>query len=104
MDSNKTDGKSKSPHILSTSSQLLGLCFIVLTALRIQKLYEASIIDDITAFSAVLFMASSIMSFLSIRSKKDNANKFEDIADIIFLAGLSLMLLVIMLITFDLVR
>ncbi len=93
----------KTQHILSTSSQLLGICFIVLTALRIQKLFEASVIDELTAFAAVLFMTSSLLSFLSIRSENLNEDKFEKWADIIFLCALAIMLLVILLITFDLI-
>ncbi len=93
----------KTQHILSTSSQLLGICFIVLTALRIQKLFEASVIDELTAFAAVLFMTSSLLSFLSIRSENLNEDKFEKWADIIFLFALAIMLLVILLITFDLI-
>ncbi|MBX7043204.1 MAG: hypothetical protein K1X85_09895 [Ignavibacteria bacterium] len=93
----------KTQHILSTSSQLLGICFIVLTALRIQKLFEASVIDELTAVAAVLFMTSSLLSFLSIRSETKNEDKFEKWADIIFLFALAIMLLVILLITFDLI-
>lgn len=93
----------KTQHILSTSSQLLGICFIVLTALRIQKLFEASVIDELTAVAAVLFMISSLLSFLSIRSENLNEDKFEKWADIIFLFALAIMLLVILLITFDLI-
>lgn len=66
---NMGENKNKSPHILNTSSQLLGLCFIVLTAIKIQNLKHVTIIDEITAMAAMLFMASSILSFLSIRDK-----------------------------------
>lgn len=96
------DGK-KSPHILNTSAQLLGLCFIVLTALRIQKLYEASFIDEMTA-AALLFMVSSILSFLSIRSNADANDRFEEDADVIFLPGLGIMFLVIMPLTLNLIK
>lgn len=94
----------KSPHILSTSAQLLGLCFIVLTAFRIQRLYEASTIDEMTAVAAILFMASSILSFLSMRRNSDGQDSFEKVADVIFLLGLGIMFLVIMLVTFDLIK
>jgi tellurite resistance protein TehA-like permease len=93
----------KTQHILSTSSQLLGICFIVLTVLRIQRLFEASVIDELTAFAVVLFMTSSLLSFLSIRSENLNEDNFEKWADIIFLCALAIMLLVILLITFDLI-
>jgi hypothetical protein len=95
---------NKSPHILNTSAQLLGLCFIVLTAFRIQKLHEASFIDEMTAAAALLFMVSSILSFLSIRSNSEGEDRFERIADVIFLLGLGVMFLVIVLVTLDLIN
>jgi hypothetical protein len=92
---------TKSPHILSTSSQLLGLCFIVLTALKIQDMREATAIDEITAVAAVLFMASSLFSFLSIRNRKGLGEYHEKIADNIFLAGLIIMFIMTMVISLN---
>lgn len=37
--------EQKSPHILNASSNLLGLCFVVLTSLKIMKLKIASILN-----------------------------------------------------------
>lgn len=96
-----SESKNKSPHILNTSSQLLGLCFIVLTAIKIQNLKQVTIIDEITAGAAMLFMASSILSFLSIRDTTDRSDTFEKIADIIFLVGLIVMFVLTMVITFN---
>ena len=39
---------TKSPHILSTSSNLLGFCLIVMTSLRIADHTEAGILDEVT--------------------------------------------------------
>ena len=39
---------TKSPHILSTSSNLLGFCLIVMTSLRIADRTEAGILDEVT--------------------------------------------------------
>ncbi len=95
------NNKEKSPHILNTSSQLLGLCFIVLTALKIQDKRQETIIDEITAIASILFMISSILSFLSIRDKTARGETFEAVADFIFLIGLIIMFLLTMLITFN---
>jgi hypothetical protein len=45
----------KSPHVLSASSNLLGLCFIVLTSLRVLHLDGKTIIDECTAAALVMF-------------------------------------------------
>ena len=37
--------KDKSPHILNASSNLLGLCFVVLTSLKLLNIAGKTIID-----------------------------------------------------------
>lgn len=96
--------KDKSPHILNTSANLLGLCFIVLTSLKIGKTREASVIDEITAIAILIFMVSSILSFLSIRSSAPRSPLYEKAADIVFLTGLLLLFAITMLILFNLIE
>ena len=45
----------KSPHILNASSNLLGLCFIVLTSLKVLNLTEATVIDELTAVAIIKY-------------------------------------------------
>jgi hypothetical protein len=97
-------GNSKSPHILSTASNLFGLCFVVLTSLKVLKLDQYTIIDEITEVSMFLFMASCMFSFLSIRSKTKWMEKFEGIADYSFLSGLICLFLITLLIVFRIVH
>lgn len=93
----------KSPHILTTSSNLLGFCLIVLTSIKISKFSAATIIDDITGISAILLMASCIFSFLSIRTKDETrSDRLENIADIVFLIALVAMAATIIMVSFDL--
>ena len=96
--------KDTSPHILNTSSNLLGICFIVLTSLRVLNLNGKTIIDELTSVAMILFMISSVLSFLSMRNSKINADHFEKIADIIFLTGLFFLFAITMLITFDIIK
>ncbi|MFZ1686353.1 MAG: hypothetical protein WAU70_02960 [Flavobacteriales bacterium] len=93
--------ESKSPHILSTSSNLLGFCLIVMTSLKVADRTEASFLDELTGIAAVLLMASCILSFQSMRTRKPaRGERLERTADIIFLGGLSLVFLAILLIAF----
>ena len=78
---NKND---KSPHILNASSNLLGFCFIVLTSLRVLNLNGKTIIDELTSVAMIMFMMSSVLSFLSMRYSKIKGDRFEKVADIIF--------------------
>jgi len=81
--------ENKSQHILTTSSNLLGFCLIVLTSLKISKVNERSIIDELTGVACIFLTLSSISSFLSLRTRKEKlSGVYEKIADIIFLITL----------------
>src|SRR4051812_25153124 len=88
---NNMSENNKSPHILNASSNLLGICFLVLTSLKILNFSEKTIIDELTTIAIILFMASCILSFLSIRGMDNKSTVFEKVADISFLIGLLLL-------------
>lgn len=79
---------NKSPHILNAASNLLGLCFVVLTSLKFLKISEKTIIDETVTIAIVFFMMSCVLSFLSIRGNIRVGSRYEDIADFLFLGGL----------------
>jgi hypothetical protein len=93
----------KSPHILNASSNLLGICFIVLTSLKFLKKGADTIIDEITLGSLILFMGSCLFSFLSIRSKQ-RAEFLERIADVLFMVGLLLLFATTLLFSFNFIQ
>ena len=72
----------KPSHILNTSSNLLGLCFIVLTSIKVLNLKDATIIDEIATLAIVMFMISCILSFLSMRKNETSNNRLEKVADV----------------------
>jgi glucan phosphoethanolaminetransferase (alkaline phosphatase superfamily) len=74
----------KSSHILTTSSNLWGICFIVLTSLTILHLDGKTFIDEFTAVAIITFMISSVLSFLSMRSKNAKSERYEKIATLFF--------------------
>jgi hypothetical protein len=95
----------KSPHILNTSSNLLGFCLIVLTSIKISKFNEATIIDEITGIAAIMLMFSCIFSFLAMKATKETkANKLEGTADIVFLVALTCIAVTIILVSFNLFK
>lgn len=98
-------GKKKNfPHILNASSTLLGLCFVVLTSLRLGDNHETSVIDEFTAVAILIFMTSSILSYLSMRNSKMTGNKYEKIADIVFLSGLIVLFITTILVTLNVIE
>lgn len=95
---------NKSTHILNTSSNLLGFCLVVLTSLKISKYSEISFIDEFTGVASVLLIICSFISFLSIRTLKENLSfHYERIADVIFLIALVLIFAITFLIAFTVI-
>jgi len=94
----------KSPHILNTSSNLLGICFLLLTSLKVLGKSQQTMIDDITFIAIILFMLSCLLSFLSLRKQATQSRKLEKIADYIFLAGLSVLFITAILFSFNIIR
>src|ERR1051325_8918503 len=94
----------KSSHILNASSNLLGLCFIVLTSLKLFKISQKTFIDELTSAAIVLFMASCVLSFLSIRGNIKRSGRFENIADYLFLIGIVLLFATAILFSLNLIK
>ncbi|WP_114938360.1 hypothetical protein [Mucilaginibacter endophyticus] len=90
----------KSPHILNAASNLLGLCFVVLTSLKFLKLSERTYIDETVTIALVFFMLSCILSFLSIRGNIKQGGRIEAVADYLFLGGMVVLFITAMLIIF----
>jgi hypothetical protein len=95
----------KSPHILNTSTNLLGFCLIVLTSIKVAGFNHVTVIDDITGVAAILLMASCLLSFLSLRSSKQEwSEKLETVADYIFLSALVCISITIIFVSFNLLK
>lgn len=96
--------KNRSPHILSTSANLLGICFIVLTSLKKLNLVDDSIIDEFAVVAVMLFMTSCILSFISMRRERQESQNLEKVADFVFLTGLVVLSVATILIAFNLIK
>ena len=80
-----------SGHILPNSTAMVGVC---VTAIGLVKLLEGRIgpsrVDEYCAVTAVIFAASSILSYVSIRVETPNSNGvLERLADFCFMLGLA---------------
>lgn len=63
-----------------------------------------TLVDEFTAGAMILFMVSCILSFLSIKGKGRSGDRYENIADILFLIGLFCLFVTTMLITFNVMK
>lgn len=95
---------NKSEHILNASTSLVGFSFIAVTSLRTLNLIHTTHVDEFAATDVIIFVFSTILSFLSIRTSNDRWSLlYEKIAEYIFLLGLLVILLMVLLIEFSLI-
>jgi hypothetical protein len=94
--------KNISKHILPTSANLLGLCFVILSFIKVLKLSSETLIDELVAIAILFFLVSSFCSYASMRSDK-GAELYEKIADTIFLLGLILLSVGSILVAFEVI-
>jgi len=94
----------KSPHILNASSNLLGLCFIVLTSLRLFKVEDRVPMSLLAAVATSFFMTSKLLSFLSLKRDNKFSQKLEKIADYVFIGGTIFLYVITIIVTLNIVK
>ncbi|HEY0266206.1 MAG TPA: hypothetical protein VGC16_05595 [Rhizomicrobium sp.] len=80
--------KHRPPHILSASTNLLGICFIIITGLRLANANVRSYADEVAWLSALLLFVAALMAYLSIRNGHIRPWQVR-LADAAFLGGMS---------------
>jgi hypothetical protein len=93
---------SKQPQILNASSNLIGICFVIIAGLKITNLADRTYADEVCIISAFAFMCACILSYISIRTSSKRADLYERLADYTFLASLLLLFMGITLFARDL--
>lgn len=73
-------------HILPTSANLLGICFLIFSMVHFQDKAEVTLLDDASAVAILVFLIASLCSYVSLRSKR--YAWMEKVADLTFLIGL----------------
>jgi len=92
--------EKKSSHILNASSNLLGFSMLIITSLKITKTSHNTYLDEFAGVACMLFACSSFLSFMAIRSKREKLeNRYEQIADYLFLTALFCIVLSVIMIT-----
>ncbi len=83
---------------------MLGVCMTVISIVKLTQSNRgvAYWVDDLLALDALIFLTSSILSYLSIRSNSKRIY-FEDIADKVFMLALLCMGAAVILLTYEIV-
>ena len=91
-------------HIFSVSATMVGVCLTVIGIINFIS-NRQTFVDEITAVDALIFLISCVLSYFAIRTK-DNKRRFllEKRVDVVFLAGILLMVLICISIAFDFIR
>lgn len=78
-------------HILPTSATMVGVCVTAIGLIRLMQVGTVGFyVDKLLAVDSVLFVACSVISFYSARVS-GRAERLENIAESVFLAGLILL-------------
>lgn len=93
-------------HIFTVSAAMVGVCLTVIGLFRVITDLKniSSIGDDLLVLDALMFLCACILSYYAIRRRGARRSlRAERIADVLFLAALSLMVVVCGLITYAIV-
>lgn len=94
--------KNVSYHILPVAATMVGVCMTVISLVQlVPKNTISSWVDATLAIDSLIFLISAWLSYWTLRHERQ-AEKLENIADWLFLIGLSVMGFVSVLIAFDL--
>ncbi|HMH65424.1 MAG TPA: hypothetical protein VK515_07545 [Rhizomicrobium sp.] len=76
------------PHILSASTNLLGICFIIITGLKLANANVRSYADEVAWLAAALLFVAALNAYLAIRNH--GARRWQTrVADNAFLGGMT---------------
>jgi magnesium-transporting ATPase (P-type) len=89
-------------HILPTSSNLLGICFLIFSLVHLKDNAESSLLDEFSALAIVVFLVASICSYLSLRDEHNPI--LERIADVSFILGLCILTATALLLTLKFIQ
>jgi hypothetical protein len=103
MPDEKNGKNSISNHILPTASNLLGLCFVILSFMKVTSIGLETMIDELVAVAIILFLAASVLSYVSIRTTSKKSDHYEKIADVIFLSGLGLLTITSVIVVLEII-
>lgn len=85
------------PNIMNAASNLLGICFLVITGLSVTRSNGQSFADEVAWLAAICFLASVFLAYAAIR-RGDEGGWQATWADRLFMVGvLALSLSVIVL-------
>lgn len=90
-------------HIFAVSAALVGVCFTVIGLISVIHSFNRvnTWADEITTFDAILFLCACFFSYVAMKTKARKLRlSLEKAADIVFLGGLTVMIIICIFIVF----
>ncbi len=94
---------SISVDVFSVSAAMVGVCLTVIQLIKMNgNQSQYTIVDEMLAVDAIVFMVACITAFLTLKSKRHSPfkNKLEKISDGCFLLAISTMVVAVALVAF----
>lgn len=92
-------------HIFSVSAAMVGVCLTVIGIINVITSYARADTwaDELTTLDAILFLSACFISYAAIKTKERKRRlTLEKIADVFFLTGLTVMVIVCAFLVFKL--
>ena len=96
MEPKKDKESPLSNHILTTSSNLMTLCFALLGFLKTSNSSQKTLLDETLLIPITLFFCASLFSYLAMRNNQPRSEKIADACFIVGLSSLAVLSLVVM--------
>jgi hypothetical protein len=84
------------PYILSASTNLLGICFIIITGLKLANANARSYADEVAWLAAALLFVAALNAYLAIRNEGARGWQAR-LADNAFLGGMTALALAVVI-------
>jgi len=84
------------PHILGASSSLMGICFVIVTGMKLVHADIATYADEISMAASFGFLCSCIFSYMSMRQEA-RSRLYERMADRFFIIGIVALFIAVMI-------
>ncbi len=92
-----------STHILSASATMVGVCMTVVSIVKlVHPMGIGHLIDRMLALDSIVFLASAMLSFISMR-RTAGAEQLERWAETMFLLALGMVAIAAVLLSFEIV-
>lgn len=102
MDDSSVKGLARD--ILQNSTTMVGVCMTVIGLVRVFKAVglKETLVDDALAINSLFFLGSAFFSYMALRFER-NTRRLENIADTLFLTGLTLIVGIAFIFAFSMI-